>query len=186
MNTSELILAVSERTGLSRAQVREVVQALTQIVLEQAAAGEEVQLRGICTIGARWTDARPLRSVQDRARLTLDGRWLPRLRAASALKEATLQRSPQRWRDPRHQSAWRLAEALVSDLDLYHHAQAPTLSADTPLPMVASICAVAFGPLWERVVNTWNASVPFTIRAEGDHLLHEALRRWRPSDAHTK
>lgn len=179
MNTTELIIAVSERTGLPRKEVQQAVGALLQILLEQAAAGEDVQLRGLGTMSARWLEPRALRSVADQRKVTLDGRWVPRFRPADALRTALLARTPQRWRDPRHQSAWRLAEALVGDLALYHGAQVPTLSASTPLPMVASICAVAFGPVWERVVETWNTGVPAQVRAEGDHLLRVALHRWR-------
>lgn len=179
MNTTELIEEIASRTGLPKTQVREVFSALSQIVSEKAANGDAIHLRGVCSISATWQEPRALRSVQDQRRLTLDGRWVPRLRAANALKEATLSRSPQRWKDPRHQRAWRLAETLIGDLDLYHHAKAPTLNESTPLPMVASICAVAFGSTWERVIQTWNSSVPFAVRTEGDHLLREALRRWR-------
>lgn len=179
MNGTDMVSAIHDRTGIPRDQIKEVLDALTSMVVEALAQGEEVSLRGLGAFGARWQQPRSLRSVQDQRRLVLDGRWVPRFRPASALREALLQRSPQRWRDPRHQAAWRLAEALVGDLDLYQHARAPQLDEDTPLPMVASICAVAFGATWERVIQTWNAQVPDEIRADGDHLLRVAQQRWR-------
>ena len=179
MNGTEMVTAIEDRTGIPREQVREVLDALTALTLEALGQGEEVSLRGLGAFGARWQKPRSLRSVQDQRRLVLDGRWVPRFRPASALREALIQRSPQRWRDPRHQAAWRLAEALVGDLDLYQHARAPQLEESTPLPMVASICAVAFGSTWDRVIQTWNAQVPADIRADGDHLLRVAQRRWR-------
>jgi nucleoid DNA-binding protein len=179
MNGTDMVSAIADRTGIPREQVKEVLDTLTALVLEALGQGEEVSLRGLGSFGARWQEPRSLRSVQDQRRLVLDGRWVPRFRPASALREALLQGSPQRWRDPRHQAAWRLAEALVGDLDLYQRARAPKLDEDTPLPMVASICAVAFGATWERVIQTWNAQVPAEIRADGDHLLRVAQRRWR-------
>lgn len=93
-----------------------------------------------------------------------------------------LSRSPQHWRDISHQAAWRLAEALIGDLELYHPTKVPRLDQDTPLPMVAPICAVAFGPVWEHVLDTWNRSVSFEVRAEGSHLLRVAWRRWRAQE----
>lgn len=182
MTWSELVRRVAERTGRPRDEVKETLDALADTILEDVAAGEEVPIRGVCLIGSRWQDAHALRSIADRRRLVLDGRWVPRLRSSAPLRQVLLARSPQRWRDPRHQAAWRLAEALIGDLDLYHKSRAPRLDEDTPLPMVASICAVAFSGLWERVIETWNAQVSPEIRGEGEHLLRVARARWVARD----
>lgn len=179
MNWSDLIERVCERTGRPADEVKEILECFVDVALESLADGHDVSVRGLGTISSRWLEPRSLRSVHDSRRLMLDGRWVPRYRASSRVREALLSRTPQRWRDPRHQAAWRLAEALVGDLDLYHGDRAPQLEEQTPLPMVASICAVAFGPVWERVVRTWNAQVPPGISTEGQHLLRVAHERWR-------
>ncbi len=178
MKWTELVTRVAALTGQPRDQVKETLDALAPVVLEALNDGEEVTLRNLCTIQLRWQDARQLRSVADHRRIMLDGRWTPKLRASLPLREAALARSPQRWRDPRQQSAWRLAETLIGDLDLYHSTRAPALPKDAPLEQVASACADAFGPAWDRVLQTWNTQVEEEIRAEGDHLLRVARARW--------
>lgn len=179
MSWSTLLERVSERSGRPMDEVKEILEAFVEVSLEALSEGNDVPIRGLGTLGSRWLEPRSLRSVHDSRRLMLDGRWVSRFRASSRVRDALLSRTPQRWRDPRHQAAWRLAEALVGDLDLYHGDRAPKLDEQTPLPMVASICAVAFGSVWERVVQTWNAQVPPGIRAEGQHLLRVAHDRWR-------
>ena len=178
MNWTELIERVAERTGLPQAQVKETLDTLTEVVLASIRDGEDVRLRGLCTLSLRWQEGRQLRSVADHRRIVLDGRWVPRLRPAASVREVALARSPQRWRDPRQQSAWQLAETLIGDLDLYHRGRAPLVSRDAPLPEVADACREAFGTDWARVMTTWEAQVPVDVRAEGDHLLRTARVRW--------
>jgi len=179
MNWSELIERVADHTGLPQAQVKETLDALTSVVLTSIGQGEDVRLRGLCTLSLRWQEGRQLRSVADHRRIMLDGRWVPRLRPSSTVRQLALARSPQRWRDPRHQTAWRLAETLIGDLDLYHHGQAPLVTEVMALDQVAEACEQAFGPAWERVVETWVTRVPADVRAEEDHLLRVARARWR-------
>lgn len=183
MKWSDLVNRVADRTGQPRDQVKEALDALAPVVLEALGEGEEVSLRNICTISLRWQEGRQLRSVSDHRKIVLDGRFTPKLRPSSTLRQRALERSPQRWRDPRQQSAWRLAETLIGDLDLYHRAQAPMLHKEAPLDHVASACASAFGPAWERVLQTWTTQVPEEIRADGDHLLKVARSRWQ-AEAH--
>ncbi len=90
-------------------------------------------------------------------------------------------RTPQPWRDPRHQEARQVAATLVDDLSLYHEAQAPrALSADAPPEAVRAACAKAFGPLWARVQASYEAKVPADVRAEHDHLAACAMSTWGP------
>lgn len=178
MKWSELVDRVAARTGQPRDSVKKSLDALAPVVLEALDAGEEVNLRHICTIGLRWQEGRQLRSVSDQRRIVLDGRWTPRIRASSALRASGLARSPQQWRDPRHQTAWRLAETLIGDLDLYHHDQAPMLPKDLPLELVAAACAESFGPAWTRVLTTWAEQTPEDVRVEGNQLMQVARARW--------
>lgn len=182
MNTNELVIAIAQRTGLPREDVKRTLDALRAVIEEVLSSGGEVQLRGLVTIGARWTEARALRSVSDQQRLVLDGRWAPRLRAADTLRAVLMRRSPQRWRDPRHQAAWRLADALVGDLDLYHRAQVPALDPSASFADIARDCADAFGTTWERVLATWTEQIPAEVREEGQQLLRVALQRWGVAD----
>lgn len=179
MNWNELVDAVAARTGQPKALVRAILNAATAEVGARVATGDEVRLKGLGTLTSRWQNARTLRAVHDARKIALDGRWVPRFRSSAALRGALLLRSPQRWRDPRHQAAWRLAEALIGDLELYHGRSVPRLDEDTPLPMVAPICEVAFGPVWDRVLRTWNEKIPEDVRRDGQQLLRVAHLRWR-------
>ena len=185
MTWSELVRTVAERSGLPHEEVKAVLDALPPVVLEAVSQGESVALRGICTVRARWLRPRTLRSIANQRRLVMDGRWVPRLSASSGLRKALMDRTPQRWRDPRHQAAWRLAEALVGDLDLYHNESAPLLYDHLPPKDIAERCARAFGAQWVRVLDTWSAQIPKEIREEADHLTREALRRWRAGPPET-
>ena len=182
MNTNELVSAIVERTGLPREEVKRTLEALRAVIEDVLTLGGEVNLRGLFTIGARWTEPRSVRSVSDRQRLVLDGRWAPRLRPSDGLRDLLMQRSPQRWRDPRHQVAWRLADALIGDLDLYHRAQVPVIDRRATLDDIARDCAQAFGPTWDRVLTTWTEQIPAEVREEGQHLLHVARQRWGVED----
>lgn len=179
MTPRDVIDAVVVRTGLPRAQVRRVVEALVGAVTDAVARGEDVPVAGLGTFGSRWGGERTVRSVHDGRKLALDGQYRPVFRPASALRDALRSRTPQLMRDPGHQRAWRLAEALVGDLALYHGHLAPTgLPADAPPADVHARCADAFGESWARVRASWDAQTPEAVRAARDHLAHAARRRW--------
>lgn len=179
MTWAELIQRTAERAGCTPAQARAVLEALSAEALDALAGGEELPLRGVGALGSRWRRPRALRSVSTSQKLVLDGRFVPHFRPSAALRERLAARTPQRWRDARHQEAWALAEALVGDLALYHGAQAPAnLDLDELDAEVHDRCLESFGGLWSQVQRTFQGEVSPEVRAEVDHLAQAARRRW--------
>lgn len=179
MNRSELIRALSERSGVSQADARRVMDALSEVTREALLADEAVPLKGVGTLRSQWRPSKAIRSIRDRRKVMLDGRYGVRFQASGALKAALAARTPQRWRDPAHQRAWREAETLLGDLELYHADDAPNgldpaLSDDA----LGAACEDAFGPMWDRVVMSFEARVDAAVREERDYLLLAARRRW--------
>lgn len=178
MRWRDLIARTATRADVPKAVVQRVLNAFVEETLEALSQGEEVTLRGIGTLGSRWREMRSLRSIQSRRKMMLDGRYIPRFRAATRLRGVLAARTPQNWRSPQHQAAWRVAEALVSDLNLYHADRAPALAPDADCDAVDAACLTSFGPLWSRVVNTYERDVAADVRADTAYLQLAAQRRW--------
>ncbi len=179
MNWTDLVARVAERSGVSKAQARRVLGALVEESTERLCAGDSVVLKDLVVLGSRWREPTSVRSVADRRKLRLDGRWVPTARVSGRLREALAARTPQTWRDPEHQAAWRTAETLVGDLVLYHSDNAPARLDPRATPAeVEAACAASFGPLWGRVRATYQARVPEHVRAHTDHLALSARSRW--------
>lgn len=178
MNWTDLVERVAARTGLPETRVRSILNSTVAVSLEALAEGQDVSLRGLGTLTSRWREPATLRSIGDRRRLRVDGRFVPKFRAARRLRAALAERTPQRWRDPAHQTAWRVAETLISDLALYHQARAPQLDPAAPAAEVEAACVAAFGPVWRRVRETFDAKVSADVRAMDDYLSLAARSRW--------
>lgn len=178
MNGTDLIERVAERTGLSRAEVRRVLHALEQVAAEGVAAGDRVSLPGLGTLVVRELAPRTIRNVADMRKMMVGRRHTVRFRPAAALKQAVAGRASQTWRHPEHQAAWRLAETLIADLELYHANHVPRLPARAADEVVHQLCEGAFGPLWTRVLDSYQARVEAAVRAEHDYLADAARHRW--------
>lgn len=161
MNWTELSRRVAERSGVPAATTRRVLDALLEAMAAELTAGDSVNLPRIGRLSSAWREARAVRSVGDGRKLMLDGRFVPRFRAASALRSQLSARTPQDWKDPRHQAAWRAAETLIGDLALYHGDQAPAdLTPDTSPEETERRCAMAFGAHWQRVRRAFDERAP--------------------------
>lgn len=181
MKWSHLIQQVARTTGEDTRAVRDILRAMMQVVANAVVHGDEdsVHLRGLGTIERRWRQPRKVRLVSDGRQVQLDGRYSIVFKPARGLRGRLAGLTPQLWRDPAHQAARRLAEALVGDLELYHSFQVPTdLSWELDGAGVRQRCRKAFGPLWERVESTYAGQVPGDVHQEFDHLARVALRRW--------
>jgi len=179
MKYSELVDRLAAKSGRSKREVRDVLSALASVGVDALAAGEEVPLRGLCTIGSRWQAARPVRSIQSRRRMMLDGRFVVRYRTSSKVRDALLGRTPQLWKEPGHQEAWRMAETLVSDLDVYHGSSAPTdITGAASSERVRQRCQECFGPVWSQVVDSYDRRVPEGVRSQRDYLAMAAIQQW--------
>lgn len=161
MNWTDLLEEVARRSDLPTSTVRTVMSNLTSVVQEKVGAGDTISLRGIGRIERRWTKGRVLRTVGTRRRMWVGGHFVPRFRPSRSLRRAADVSNEADWRAPEHQKAWRLAETLIDDLDLYHRSLAPELDDATSPEEVEEKCAEAFGSHWSQVVET------FSRRTEG-------------------
>lgn len=179
MNWTELIHAVSERSGVSRAQTKAVLSATTDIITEQLTLRETVALRGVGVLSTRWLKGRTLRSIDSGRRMWLGGRFVPSFRPSSTLKSVLLEQEDQSWRDPALQQAWRFAETLIGDLELYHADQAPKeLQHDLDEAATRAALEGALGPAWAQAVRAYEEKVPAEVRASQDFLVMAARRHW--------
>ena len=136
-------------------------------------------LRQIGSITAVWRNPRLVRNVRDARPMHLDGRFVPRFKASKVLKERLAERTPQHWKDPRHQEARQVAATLVDDLDLYHGTKAPQgLSPTMSSEAVRACCAEAFGALWTQVTAAYDGKVDAEVRSQKDHLAEVAITTW--------
>lgn len=178
MNTAELISEICASTGLSRAQVQTMLSAQREVVLAALQRGDDVPVPGLGRLSSRWQEARTLRTLVEQRKMMLDGRFVPRYKPSKAVRDALLSRTPQLWKDPAHQAAWRVCETLIGDLNLYHKDKAPAFNPDADLDAVQRQCEAAFGPLWTRVVHAYESQVPAAVRTARAYLLLSARRRW--------
>lgn len=178
MNWRELVSEVAARSDLSQASVRRVLDAAVEVMAEQLLDGETVGIKGIGTLTRRWSKGRTLRSVANGRRMWVGGRHTVRFKPSSTLRKRFEDQGDQSWRSPEHQAAWRLAETLIADLELYAPQQVPEdLDEQMDLDQVRSLCAASFGEDWKRAWETWHERVaPEVVHAA--HFTRAARRRW--------
>ncbi|MDP2316945.1 MAG: HU family DNA-binding protein [Pseudomonadota bacterium] len=174
---------VSTRTETPYATTRAVLDVLLEEVAARLAFGEPVSLPGIGVLDGRWAPERVVRSVHDGRKVAIDARYQPTFRPSAHLREVLRSRSPQMLQDPAHQRAWRLAEAVIGDLALYHEQDAPRdLKGDTDLATVNARCARSLGDAWTRARRTHDDQTSPAVREARDHLALAARRRWADAD----
>lgn len=179
MSTRPILDRVATRAQVPRTTARAVLAALADQALETLSSGEPVTLPGLGVLEPRWVEERALRSVQDGRKLAIDGHYRAGFRPSTRLRGALRERTPQVLKDPAHQTAWRLAETLVADLDLYHGASAPReIPGRLSLEDVDARCAACFGSAWGRARRTYEEHTPASVREARDHLALAARKRW--------
>lgn len=178
MTWAELSKRVATRSGESKAATQRVLDALVAEMSDALADGGSVTLPRVGRISSAWRESRTLRSIGDGRKMMLDGRYVARFKAAQALRERLTGRTPQNWRSPEHQQAWRLAETLVGDLALYHPESVPKdVTAEDSAEQVEARCASSFGAHWERVVGTFRTRTE-NVSLDEPYLAMAARRRW--------
>lgn len=177
MNWKELVAETARRTGESQAETARVLDAFQAVIREQVVAGENVRIPELGTLASVWRKSRALRSIADMRKIVLDGRFTVTFRPAKGLRADVAERTPQRWRDPRHQAAWRLAETLLGDLALYHGSDKPETLPTQPQEALAML-QTSFGDAWSQARRAYEGKVDPGVRAECDHLVEAAIARW--------
>ena len=88
MNKSELIAAISEKSAVSKKNAEAVLNAFTEIVTEELAKKEKIQLVGFGTFETRERAARTGRNPQTGKEIKIAASVTPAFKPGKALKEA--------------------------------------------------------------------------------------------------
>ncbi len=88
MNKQELISAIAEKTGLTKADVEKMVSAFVDTTKESLAKGESLQLIGFGTFSVSERAARTGRNPQTGKELQIAAKKVAKFKAGKALDEA--------------------------------------------------------------------------------------------------
>jgi DNA-binding protein HU-beta len=88
MQKTEFIKAVSDRTGVSQKETKQVIDAALQVIAESLQKGEKVTLTGFGTFEVRQRQEREGVNPQTRAKITIPATMTPGFSASSTLKDA--------------------------------------------------------------------------------------------------
>lgn len=87
MNKSELVNAISEKTGSSKKASEASLNAITEIISEELKKGEKVQLVGFGTFEVRHRAARKGKNPQTGEELRIPASIAPSFKPGKALKD---------------------------------------------------------------------------------------------------
>ena len=88
MNQAELIAAVAERAGLTKADAGKVVEALVGTITDTLRQGDEIRIAGFGTFGISERGERQGRNPQTGAEITIAASKAVRFTAGKAVKDA--------------------------------------------------------------------------------------------------
>lgn len=88
MTKADLIDKVAEKSGLTKKDAGQAVDALFDAVAEALAAGDRVQIVGFGTFEVRERAARRGRNPQTGQEISIEARKVPAFKAGKALKDA--------------------------------------------------------------------------------------------------
>ena len=91
MNKTELINVVKEKTGLSKKDAEQAVNAVLDTVTEELVKGEKVQIVGFGTFEVRSRSARQGRDPRTNQPITIAASKSPAFKAGKAFKDAVAQ-----------------------------------------------------------------------------------------------
>lgn len=87
MNKSELAKAIADKSGITRAQAGDAIDALVEAVVAAAKADDAVQLAGFGTFHAKHREAREVRNPRTGEKMMSKAKTALAFRPASALKD---------------------------------------------------------------------------------------------------
>ncbi len=88
MNKGELVTAVSEKTGLSKPQASDAIDAALQAVTEALKNGEDVKLVGFGTFSVAERPAGEARNPRTGEKVQVPASKAPKFKAGAGLKDA--------------------------------------------------------------------------------------------------
>jgi len=89
MNKTELIAAVAEKTGLSKKDADNAVNALLDTIISSVAKDEKVQIVGFGTFELRSRSERQGRDPRTNSPITIPASRVPAFKAGKAFKDST-------------------------------------------------------------------------------------------------
>ncbi len=87
MNKKELVVAMAEKSEMSKKDVEKALQAFTDVVSEQLQKGEKIQLVGFGTFEVSERAARTGRNPKSGEEMTIPASKAPKFKAGKALKD---------------------------------------------------------------------------------------------------
>ena len=87
MKTAELIAAMAAKAGIKKTDAQKALDAFIEVVSEELAAGEKVQLTGFGTFEVAERAAREGRNPQTGETMTIAASKNPKFKAGKALKD---------------------------------------------------------------------------------------------------
>ncbi len=88
MNKTEFVAALANKTGITKKDAGEVVNAFVDVVKEALAAGEKVQLVGFGTFEAKTRAARVARNPQTGKEIKVPASKAPAFKAGKEFKDS--------------------------------------------------------------------------------------------------
>lgn len=88
MNKTELIAAVSDKTGLSRKDSERAVTAAFETIMDTVETGEKVQLSGFGIFDVKTREARLGRNPKTKEEIQIPASRVPLFKASKTFKEA--------------------------------------------------------------------------------------------------
>lgn len=87
MNKTELIAAIAAKANLTKKDAEEALKAFTEVVTEELAKGEKIQLVGFGTFEVSERAAREGRNPKSGEPMTIAASKAPKFKAGKALKD---------------------------------------------------------------------------------------------------
>ncbi len=88
MNKTELLAAISEKTGLTKKDTEKVLKAFEEIVAQELSEGGKVQMVGFGTFDVTERAEREGRNPQTGEQMTIRASKAPRFKAGKVLKDS--------------------------------------------------------------------------------------------------
>ena len=88
MNKTELIAAITEKTGFTKKDAEKAIVALTEVITETLAAGDKVQIVGFGGFEVRTRPARVARNPRTGEQIEIEASKAPVFKAGKALKDS--------------------------------------------------------------------------------------------------
>lgn len=173
MKKTDLVQKLSSRLNRTNSDVKEVVEAALEEILDAVSKGEKVSLLGFGTFQRLWTPPRRGRHPKTGRLLDLHPRFTTRFTPGTGFEKRLKNLIPVFDSDPDHVKARRVARTLAADLRLYHKAQIED----------AQKRGGQLGEELEQVLSdarsSWRERVSARVRAERDYLEEELAALFR-------